>query len=229
MNARTLVTLVCGIAALGSTASAQDLSRYRNFEAGSSLATVAATASVAASEAKTLYQRPAVIQDLEWRPSRWSGGSSTPSNDPVEQVVFSFYDDRLFRVVVDYGREQTEGMTPADLIAAISEVYGTPAARPASPRVASRVEVMSGTRLARWEDGAHMVVLYRTDTYREAFRLIVTSVALDGQARKAEADSVRLDAREAPQREIARQKKEKDDGLAAAEKARLANKKVFRP
>jgi len=229
MNARTVITVVCGIAALGSTASAQDLSRYRNFEAGSSLAAVAATASVAASEAKTLYRRPAVIQDLEWRPSHWTGASSAPSNDPVEQVVFSFYDDRLFRVVVDYGREQTEGMTPADLIAAVSEVYGAPTARPANVRVASRVEAMSGTRLARWEDGGHTVVLYRTDTYRDAFRLIVTSVALDGQARKAEADSARLDALEAPQREIARQKKEKDDGLAATEKARLANKKVFRP
>src|SRR5580765_8182516 len=150
MNARTIVAVVCGIAALGSTVSAQDLSRYRNFEAGSSLATVAATASVAASEAKTLYRRPAVIQDLEWRPSHWTGASSAPSNDPVEQVVFSFYDDRLFRVVVDYGREQTQGMTPADLIAAVSEVYGAATARPANVRVASRVEAMSGTRLARW-------------------------------------------------------------------------------
>jgi hypothetical protein len=73
------------------------------------------------------------------------------------------------------------------------------------------------------------VVLYRTSSYRGGFRLIVTDAALDDLARKATAQAVRLDDQEAPKREVARLKKEQDDGRAAAEKARLANKKVFRP
>ena len=71
--------------------------------------------------------------------------------------------------------------------------------------------------------------MYRASSYREVFRLIVTDPALDDLARKATTQAVRLDEREAPNREIARQKKERDDGRAAAEKARVANKAVFRP
>lgn len=36
---------------------------------------------------------------------------------------------QLFRIVVDYGQNRTEGMTEADMIEAISAVYGTPAGR----------------------------------------------------------------------------------------------------
>ena len=59
--------------------------------------------------------------------------------------------------------------------------------------------------------------------------MIVTSLHLDALARRAEAEAVRLDERDAPKREIARQKKEVDDTRAAQEKARLANKAGFRP
>lgn len=229
MHARAVAIVACGIALLGPTISAQDLSRYRTFELGSSLASVSTTAVVAATEAKTLHQRPAVLQDLEWRPSHWSADSSSPSNDPVDRVVFSFYNDQLFRAVVDYGHDKTEGMTAADLIEAISATYGSPITRPATARIASRVEAISGTPLARWGGGDHTVVLYRTSAYREVFRLIVTALPLDDLARKAETQALRLDEQDAPRREIARQQKEKDDGLVAAEKARVLNKKVFRP
>jgi hypothetical protein len=57
----------------------------------------------------------------------------------------------------------------------------------------------------------------------------VTAVALEDPARKAQAEAERLDAREAPRRELERQKKENDDGLAAIEKTRAVNKKAFRP
>jgi len=224
-----ITTFACAAAILGTTASPADFSRYRDFEIGSSLAEVARTARTAPTEAKTLHTRPALLQELEWRPSQWMAESSTPSGDPVSAVVFSFCDDQLYRVVVDYSPDRTEGMTNADLIEGISDSYGAPAARTANTRVPSRVEAMSGTPIARWEDGGHTVVLYRTATYRNAFRLIMTAVTLDAKARKAETESARLDAREAPQREIARQKKETDDGVAAAEKARIANKKIFRP
>ena len=148
----------------------------------------------------------------------------------MQQIVFSFYNDQLFRVVVDYGHNQTEGMTDADMVEAISAVYGTRAkGTSGAARVASQVDAESGSPVARWGDVEHAVVLYRTTSYREAFRLIVTELALDRLARTARIQAMRLDEQEAPRREIARQKKERDDGRAAAEKARVANKGVFRP
>ena len=73
------------------------------------------------------------------------------------------------------------------------------------------------------------MVLYRTSSYGDAFRLIMTVPALDDLARKAELRALRLDDQEAPRREIARQKKEKEDLRVATEKARTTNKASFKP
>ena len=207
----------------------QSLGQYRDFELGSTLASVASLIGVAQSQAKTIHQRPAVLQDLEWRLSQWINGSAAPSTDPVEQIVFSFYDDRLFRMVVDYDRNRTEGMTNADMLDAIAEVYGVPVRTSGPVRVMSQIEAAAGSPMARWRDANHAVVLYRVSSYRGEFRLIVTDLALDTLAQKATIQALRLDDREAPQREVARMKKELDETRAAAEKARVANKKVFRP
>ncbi|HET9830289.1 MAG TPA: hypothetical protein VFP91_01210 [Vicinamibacterales bacterium] len=186
---------------------------------------------LASSEAKTIHERPAVLQDLEWRPTHWTSGSTAAgSTDPVEQVLFSFYNDQLFRMVVDYGRERTEGMTTADMMDAVSTVYGVPLARTSrAVRVASRLEIESGSLLARWGDSEYAVVLYQTSSYGSAFRLIVTDSRLENLARKAEAQAQRLDDREAPQREAALQQKERAEARAAAAKARAVNKSTFRP
>jgi len=210
----------------------QDLKRYRDFELGKDLASVSALAGVASSEAKTIHSRPADLRDLEWRPSHWKAGSTAASTDPVQQVRFSFYNDQLFRVVVDYAHDRTEGMTAADMIEAVTAVYGTPllrASRTAGGPVPSQLETESGSALGRWGDADHTVVLYQTSSYGTAFRLIVTEARLGDLAHKAETQSLRLDEQEAPSREIARQKKEHDDGQATAEKARVVNKAVFRP
>jgi len=230
MHARTLAICAVGMVLAGQSLEAQDLSRYRGFALGSELAAVSKLTGVASVEAKTVHQRPALLQDLEWRPSRWSVASTSESTDPVDKAVFSFYNDQLFRVVVDYGHDQTEGMTDADMVDAISAVYGIRGKGiSGAARVASQVEAESGSPVARWGDAEHAVVLYRTTSYREAFRLIVTELALDRLARTARVQAMRLDEQEAPGREIARQKKERDDGRTAAEKARVANKGVFRP
>ena len=62
------------------------------------------------------------------------------------------------------------------------------------------------------------MVLYRTSSCRGGFRLIITDPALDDLARKATAQAVRLDDQEAPKREVARLKKEQDDGRTACRK-----------
>jgi hypothetical protein len=78
--------------------------------------------------------------------------ATLPSTDPVQQIGFSFYNDRLFRIVVDYDRDRTEGMTDADMVEAISAVYGVPALEPPDqPASPTRVETESGSPVARWE------------------------------------------------------------------------------
>ena len=227
---RTLTIALGAVLLSGTTVDAQDLAQYRNFELKSSVASVSGLAGVPASEVRMIHERPAVLQDLNWRPSRWVVGATSTSTDPVEQIGFSFYNDQLFRVVVDYGHERTEGMTDADMTDAISAIYGTPVKRlPGGTRIASQVEAESGSPVARWGNAEHAVVLYRTSSYGEAFRLIVTESNLDGLARKAAIQAMRLDDQDAPRREIARQKKEKDDGRSAAEKARVVNKAIFKP
>lgn len=230
INARTLAIVACGIVWLTRGVDGQSLSQYRNFALGNDVASVSAVAGIDPAEARTIHHRPAVLQDLEWRPSRWVAGSTTSSVDPVEQIRFSFYDDQLFRVVVDYGHEQTEGMTGADMIEGISSVYGMPLPQSSRTRLpVSQLETEPGSLVARWGDSEHRVALYQTSSYGAAYRLIVADTRLDAMARKAEAQARRLDDQEAPAREVARQKKEQDNARAAAAKARAANKPVFRP
>jgi hypothetical protein len=206
---------------------AQERMRYREFELGSNLASVAKLTGAAVSEAKLIHQRPAVITDLEWRPRYFSAGVS-PQTDPVDLMVFRFYDDQLFRVVVDYDRHRTEGMTEADMIEAITATYGLGSKPLPRARVAMPKYGVPDTPLAIWGDTEYSVTLLRV-TYPETFRLIVSLTRLENLARTASAEAVRMDANEAPQREIARQKKEADDSLAAQEKAKAENKAVFRP
>jgi len=239
-NTRTLAACAFGVALLTPGLSAQDLlpsrrvgepvAQYRNFALKSDLATVSTSAGVQASDAKLIHERPAVLQDLDWRPSRWVTGSTVASTDPVDQLVFSFYNDQLYRVVVDYARDRTEGMTDADMIEAIAAAYGAPD-KPASraARAVSGIEAESGAVVARWGGAGHTVVLYRESTYGAGFRLIVTEPQLDLLAQRATADALRLDERDAPRVELERQKKERDDTRATAEKARVVNKAVFRP
>jgi len=229
IHARTLAICAVGIMCSTHGLEAQGLSQYRNFELGSNVVSVSALAGLASSDAKVIRQRPAVLQDLEWRPSRWVAGSIAKSTDPVEEIRFSFYNDQLFRVVVDYAHERTAGMTGADMIAAISAVYGTAAPRTsrAPGSAASPLDRESGMPVARWGDIDHAVVLFQSTSYGVPFRLVVTDVRLDGLAKEAETQALRLDVLEAPSREIARQQKERDDASAAATKARDANKSVF--
>lgn len=230
IHERALATAAVGLVLSAHVFAAPDLSRYRDFQLGSDVAGVCAAAAIAATDVKTRHQRPAVLQDIEWRPSRWVSGSVTPSTDPVEQILFSFYNDQLFRVVVDYNHERTEGMTRADMIEGISAVYGAslPRTAGASRRAPSPLEAESGVVLARWGDGKHTVVLYETSAYGTAFRLVVTGSRLEALARTAETQAQRLDDREAPQREAARKQEDRDTALAAAAKARATNKRLFR-
>lgn len=227
---RAVIVLALGLGCASHALRAQGFAQYREFSLGADLASVAALAKVPAPQAKTIHLRPAVIQRLEWRLPYVTSGSAAPQNDPVRLIAFSFYNDQLFKMVIDYDRRRTEGMTDADLIDAISLSYGSPL-RPRVRRplpVDSQVEAESGTPVARWGDVDCSVVLYRSSSTPDV-RVIVTSPRLEALARTADARAIKLDEREAPQREVARQRKVDEDTRAAEEKARLVNKAAFRP
>lgn len=210
---------------------AQDHDRYRDFRLGSDVATVSMAAGVVAPEIKVIHQRPALIQELTWRPRYAVRRSSSAETDATEQIVFSFYNDRLFRLTVDYDRTRTEGLTDTDMIEAISAIYGSqvkPTVARARP-TPSTFEEQSGNPVARWGDADDSITLYRTSSYSTSFRLVLTATPLATLARTAAARAAVLDDREAPQREAAREKREAEDRRAAQEKARSTNKAVFRP
>jgi hypothetical protein len=206
----------------------QDRSRYRDFQLGGNLPSISALAGVASSEARTIHLRPALMQELQWQ--RPYSSSAAGRTEPVKQIVFSFYNDQLSRMVVDYDADRTAGLTDADMIDALSTEYG-PRLKPgvkAAQGVATPAEQESGTPVARWGDADYSVVLYRS-SYRSGLRIIVASPRLEALARTADAQAVRLDQLDAPRIESARLKKETEDTRAAQERARLANKEVFRP
>ncbi len=207
---------------------AQDLSRYREFQLGMNLLAVAKQADMKPSEARAIHQRPAVIQELEWRLPR--SLDSSPQADPVKEVLFSFCDGELFRMVVHYDQYRTEGLSDEDMVEAISAKYGT-ATRPAAKIILfSSFQVYNDSEkvIARWEDSQYSFNLFRS-SYQPTFGMLVFSKRLDALARAAIVEAIRLDEQEAPQREIERQKKQDEQDHAAQEKARLVNKLAFRP
>ena len=206
--------------------SAVDFSRYRSFRIGTDLATIAGQARMDPSQAKVVHRRPALIQELEWRPQPL--GPSTQV-DTVSEVVFSFYNGELYRLVVNYDRYKTEGLTAEDLIAAISATYGS-ATRSAAEIVLPSIYGDNETLeiLARWEDAEYSFNLVRF-SHQTSFTLVALSKRLDVLARAAVIEAVRLDAQEAPQREIALQNRQAEENRVQQEKARLANKPGFRP
>ena len=206
----------------------QDLSRYGEFQFGMNLLAVAKQADMKPSEARVIHQRPAVIQELDWRPPRSVG--SSPQADPVTEVLFSFYNGELFRMVVNYDRFRTEGLTDEDIIEAISTKYG-PATRPAAKAIlfsSPQVYNDSENVIARWENSQYSLNLFRS-SYQPTLGMLVFSKRLDPLAQAAIVEAIRLDEQEAPQREIERQQRQDEEKRAEQEKARLVNKVAFRP
>jgi hypothetical protein len=78
-------------------------------------------------------------------------------------VLFNFYNDQLFRIIVDYDRHRTEGMT---------ETPDTP--------------------VAVWGNPEYSVTLLRV-AYPETFRLVLTLTRLENLARGAAVEAVRMD------------------------------------
>jgi hypothetical protein len=207
------------------TARAEDLSKYRDFQFGADLPTVAKLIGASPSQTKLIHSRPALVQELDWRPR--SLGPS-PKAESAEELVFSFYNGTLFRIAVKYDRYATEGITTEDFVEAISEVYGPPAKLPPPAKPVKKSYGDEEETVARWEDPQYRFDLLRAP-YGPAYTLVGTLKSLEAPVQAANAEAKRLDDVEAPQREAARAAAEQDAKAASLEKARLANKPKFRP
>jgi hypothetical protein len=225
-RARILAMSIAWVVISTPVISAQDLSRYREFRLGMSLVAVAQQVGITP-EARVLYQRPELIQELIWQPPRILG--SSPPEDSVRKVLFSFYNGELFRIVVNYEWERTEGLTVEDMIEALSVPYGR-ATLPATEIISSlsRVHPNGDRIMAHWEDPQHSLDLVRP-SYASTFGLVVFSRRLDALARAASVEAIRLDEQEAPKWATDRKQKQEDEDHARQATARRANKATFRP
>ena len=213
--------IVCGL--LGTSLLGAELSTYRGFRFGMDLAAAAKQAGVKPSEARLVHQRPAVIQELDWQPSVFR----SRDEDPLKAGLLCFYKNELFRIVVTYERDKVEGMTPDDMIAAISRTYGIPS-RPNAEIAYHSNYAEVATVIARWDDSQYSYNLVRSG-YGDSFALVVYSKRLDALAAAAIAEALRLDAAEAPERAIEATRKQQQDDRLALEKARSVNAPNFRP
>ena len=132
--------------------------------------------------------------------------------------------------MVSYNQDRTEGLTDEDLIESISVKHGTPT-KPAeniSIYSSSHLYIQDEKVIARWEDSQYSINLFRL-SYRATPGMLIFSKRLELLAQTAMTESSRLDAQEAPQREVDRQRQQDADKRAAGLKVRPTNKANFRP
>jgi len=222
---RLALTSFPGFGVLSAATLALDLSRYRQFQLGTDLPTVSKQMGADPSQAKAVHRRPALIQELAWRPQPLGSSSKT---EPAQEVIFSFYDGELFRILINYDRYQTEGLTTGDIVEAISATYGVAEKPPAPTKAAEGPYGDQQEVLAQWQDPQYRFDLIRS-SYGPAFRLIGLLKRLEGPAEAAILEATRLDDQEAPQRDAARIADEGEAAKAKLERARLVNRPKFRP
>lgn len=200
---------------------AQDLSKYRNFSLGMSLADLSKQADARPGDVKVVHRRPSLIEELTWWP-RLSG--YPPKPEAIREIHFSFCNGKLYRIYVTYDDKATKGMTTADMVRAISATYGTPATPDATISFSSGVYATEEKVLDRWEDAQYSVNLLRPSSY-SSFALVLFAKQLNDQAEAAIAAASKLGLEEAPQNALDLKKKEAAD----LEAMRVKNLKTFRP
>jgi hypothetical protein len=202
---------------------AQDLSKYRAFSLGSSVATVLKHTDQKPADVTVIHQKPALMQELTWWPPSIPGRANQP--DSIEQMLFSFHNGELYKMSVIYERFSTEGLTGEDMVKSISAKYGP------ARYVALAIDLPTREQsefepkpVATWDDSEYSFNLVRS-SLPDGFQLVIYSKPGKAAAEADVAKAIVLEKQEAPQRETARQKVEAD----ALEVARQKNQKSFRP
>lgn len=204
-------------------ACAQDLSKYRTFSFGTSLASISKQVDLNASELQMVHQRPALIQELTWYPPQPFGTSRAA--EPVEKILFSFDNGALYRMLVTYDSSAIKGLTDEDMIRVVSAKYGV-ATRPVADIDFPTNPSYNATEkvIARWEDVQFSFSLFRSSV-SDTYAIVMFDKRLDAQAAVSIAESIRLERQEAPEKEAERVKKETGD----LERQRQKNIEALRP
>ena len=120
---RTAILCLFGLLLTASRLYAQDLSKYRTFSLGASLAAVLKHTDGKLADVKITHGRSSLFQEFTWWPNPLR---TSLRSDAVEQILFSFYNSELYELSVTYDRNSTKGLTASDMVKAISEKYGPP-------------------------------------------------------------------------------------------------------
>jgi len=197
----------------------QDLSRYRSFSLGTSLANLSEQIHERSIDATTVHERPALIQQLSW----WAPATLDPAlrAQTIQHIRFSFYNGTLYKMLVTYDGSSTRGLTPEDIEHSLTAQYGTPAGHGGSIMDDyGRTE----KALTSWEDSRYSLNLFRF-SLSNSFGLVVFSKLLNANAAAASAEAVKLEQLEAPAKESARVKQEADE----LNRTRQDNVRIFVP
>lgn len=213
------------LAALAPSASAAELSSFRNFKLGSDVAAIVKQTGANPDDVKIVHRRPALIQLLEWRPQSMS---STVQPEPAQDISFTFYNGELFRIHVNYDRYETEGLTSADLIETFGVKFGEAQKPAAAVKPATAAYGDQEEYLARWEDADYRFELIRS-SFGPTYKLTGVLKRLEEPTRAAALEAAKLDDKEAPQREASQKLKDEATERTKLEKARLVNKPKFKP
>src|SRR5579872_458577 len=140
---------------------AQDLSKYRNFSFGMSVSDVSKQINAPPADVTVVHEHPALIQELTWWPQQ-PYDPSLPA-EPLQTVLFSFYNGSLYRMLATYSNSATEGMTAEDMIRVVAAKYGT-ATRPAGVVEFPTNPLYRATEqvIARWENPQYSLDLLRS-------------------------------------------------------------------
>lgn len=198
--------------------SAQNLSKYRQFSLGSSLTEVSKQVGQRTDQATVIQAGPSTIQEVEWWPVALN---FLTKREPVQKVVFTFYNRTLYKIVATYNSDATTGLTDSDMVQAISGNYGLPVLEAPATKDSSYDAKVA---IAHWDDGKYSVTLSRESSLN-AFQLVLEAKQLNAQADASIADVAAQARMDAPQKEIDRGKKAADD----METLRQANLKAFHP
>ena len=224
---RVIVVALCLVASSASLFSAQTRLRYRTYEMGDDLRTIAQQIGVPSPPGLVVPRPLGVVEELRWRAEYVRRGTA-PSGDPVARLVFSFYEDQLFRIVIDYAPDRTEGMTEADLVAAVSRVYGPPAKRSQPPDRVGSHQLADDVVIAEWTESAYQLALL-TVPGQSAFRMIVSSSRLEALARAAGTLTAPADPKGQPSIDPAGPHLKVERSASAGETTRRANIASFIP
>jgi hypothetical protein len=224
MHAARVAAVACAaVMAVQVVASSPVYSRYRGVSIGDAVDTAVASLGMTASDITVVHARPSLVQQLTWRPNQFFTGRTGPS-DALAEMVLTFHHGRLARLVATYEREKTAGLTNVDLRDAFTTVYGPSMLVPTpGPVSAGQAEV-----IGQWGDGETLVVVWR-EVYPPRVKVTVSSVAGNRLMQDAMASGVRLDAIEAPTREIVRRVSDELTQRRRAEQSRVDNKAAFKP